>query len=121
MLKIRNVQISQIELACVEMSEESIHRHLLSCYPGEFNDADPVRVKQFIRWGVHCATEWGFLKISHIMLFIDIALIFGAMFDAEPWANAILCDEADTEDGRMERLLCASRELLRSISDGNPV
>jgi hypothetical protein len=91
-----------------------ILEHVAEFFPDGCATLRPDALREHVDQAIAQARGHGLTKGPHICLFVDLVLLFGHDFDAQPWAAGILRDPelAAKRDVQMICLKEAARELL---------
>lgn len=104
------------------MAEERLAAWLLAhvrrCFPAEAGGRDDGELRAAIARALEEARSWGFETDLHLCQFVDLSVVLGGGFDADPrfpWAGEVLRDPAIPDTTlRMNTLWArALRELPR--------
>jgi hypothetical protein len=105
---IRAEQMEAFEHAAVRSFEDSVLKHLKNFAPDHFRILTEDEILQVIRHGMKRAELHGFTSRRSLRIYIELMLMLGSGFDADPqlpWAAELLNDKTITgEVARIERL-----------------
>jgi hypothetical protein len=119
-VKIRAAQIDVFESAASPHFADKELARVREAFPRHSGILGDDGVREVVRDGITKARELGFTRQSPVSLFIDLTLLLGRYFHADPqmpWAGEILRNVALPDElTRAQRLHAASMEYLEKVS-----
>lgn len=121
MLVIRKKQQDALGQVALRGFEDEMVAHLAACSPPLFQAVKEDQMRAAIRFGIDHASEYGITFRGPLRLYLELMLLFGSRFDADPqygWAAEILQDEE--LESQMERadLLCQKTRDYQEVVAG---
>jgi hypothetical protein len=125
MLIVRKEQIESLRRAVLRSFENEMVAHLAKFSPPLFNAVKEDQMRKAVRLGMERAEGYGFNLRGPVRLYLELMLLFGSFFDADPqypWANEILTDDDfDVQMQRAERLFERTRDYRKKVNGPNDV
>jgi hypothetical protein len=106
-LRVRAEQVAVFEQAAVRDFEDRMVAHLRKFAPSHFKFLTEAEVRQVICHGMKRAERHGFASRRSLRIYIELMLMLGSGFDADPqlpWAAELLNDERIIDE--TERIDC---------------
>lgn len=121
--RLRHAHVEAMDAAADERLEVRVLAHVRRCFPEEVAGRDDEELRAAIGLALERARSWGFEVDLHLCQFVDLSVVLGGGFDADPrfsWAGEVLRDPAIPDATlRMSTLWArALRELPRLETAG---
>ena len=116
MLTIRQAQMDAFSRIEVAKFEEWVLAHLQMFFPSRYRAAGEPRLREVIRSGIERAASHDVRAKRDVCKYIDLMVVFGRGFDADPrfpWAREILAS-GEPAPRRMRDLFAAAQQYLRA-------
>jgi hypothetical protein len=96
--------------------EDRMVRHLVEFFPDQCKELGEVSVRALIRKGEKTASGYLLDAEQDVCLYVDLMFLLGEDFDTDPeipWANAILTEQPEDPEEKMDRLYSTAGEHLQ--------
>jgi hypothetical protein len=94
---IRHAQMRSMSDNANRTFEDRMVVHLTKCFPNQCRQQGEPKVREWIRYGIKRASEYGITAQRDTCKYIDLMFVYGREFDQDtnlPWASSILNDRA---------------------------
>jgi hypothetical protein len=94
---IRHAQMRALSDNAGRAFEDRVFVHLNGCFPNQCRQWGEPEVREWIRYGIKQASEYGITAQRDVCKYIDLMFVYGHDFDQDPnlpWASSILHDRA---------------------------
>ena len=122
MLVIRQAQMSSLQELPRRDIENRLILHFAKFYPRECSSAGEAEMRRLVGTGLQRAAGHGFLTLDTATLYVNLMIILGWGFDADPqldWARAKLRDYSLPPGDRIRSLFDATLDYLGAVAGEN--